>query len=281
MFPGVDGFEWSPGHLVFLGAFFSVISVVFTTFMISLARSAKDLKAQCTESIRWRSDFEDMPTEARKCRHEITGELSRRTCPHAFDCRECATHASLVASGSNCARPAENAECGDPAPFGFSMPLDRLYHRGHTWVHREKDGNFLVGMDDLGARLLGKPDGVEMPQIGTRLRTNGTAWRARRGKSVIRILSPIDGEVIALGGLENGWYLKVRSLPEGTDTRHLLQGEEVRPWLLRELERLQISLAGTGVGHSLADGGEPVRDFTKADPGADWDSVWGDMFLEP
>ncbi len=69
--------------------------------------------------------------------------------------------------------------------------------------------------------------------------------------------------------------------PIPLDTRHLLRGAEVRPWMMREMERLHASLSTEGLGVALADGGVPVDDFSKAYPEADWDGVLGEMFLEP
>jgi hypothetical protein len=36
-----------------------------------------------------------------------------------------------------------------------------------------------------------------------------------------------------------------------------------------------------GVGVSLADGGEVVRDVPAACPKANWPDIWSEMFLEP
>jgi hypothetical protein len=63
--------------------------------------------------------------------------------------------------------------------------------------------------------------------------------------------------------------------------RHLLRGGEVRPWLMREMERLHLALAVQGAAPTLADGGVPVIDIAAAYPDADWDAVCGEMFLEP
>ena len=61
--------------------------------------------------------------------------------------------------------------------------------------------------------------------------------------------------------------------------RHLLRGAEVRPWLLREMERLQMALTAEGAVPTLADGGVPVADISASYPRADWDAVCGEMFL--
>jgi hypothetical protein len=58
-----------------------------------------------------------------------------------------------------------------------------------------------------------------------------------------------------------------------------LRGEEVKPWVMREMERLQYALAPEGMGSSLADGGEMVPEMWRHAPDVDWDGVWGEMFL--
>ena len=41
------------------------------------------------------------------------------------------------------------------------------------------------------------PDEVVLPEPGAQIRANGTAFRVRRREADVRILSPVDGEVIA------------------------------------------------------------------------------------
>jgi hypothetical protein len=166
--------------------------------------------------------------------------------------------------------------------FGMSFPLDRMYHRGHTWARREANGTVTVGLDDLGSRLLGTPDAVDLPGLGSRLHSNGTAFRIHRREADVRILSPVDGEVVETGGVDRGFFLRVKPLDGAIDMRHLLRDAEVKPWLMRELERLQLTLTMEGASMpSLADGGVPVADIAAAYPKTDWDAVCGEMFLEP
>jgi hypothetical protein len=157
-----------------------------------------------------------------------------------------------------------------------------MYHRGHTWARPEADGTVTVGLDDLGARLLGTPDGVDLPAPGSRVQTNGTAFRVHKREADVRVLSPVDGEVVETGGVDRGFFLRVKPLDGPIDMRHLLRGGEVKPWLMRELERLQLALTMEGASvPSLADGGVPVADIAAAYPTTDWDAVCGEMFLEP
>jgi glycine cleavage system H lipoate-binding protein len=279
MLPGVDGFSWSAGNLIFLGVFYTVALIIAATTTYAVIRAILDFKLQKAEVIRWEADFEDLPVLARACRHELTREVKRRTCENGFECGKCPTHpVFLKARGEAAGTKIEQAE-GEKV-LGFEMPQDRFYHRGHTWVRPEPDGTLTVGLDDFGTRLLGTPDAVELPQIGARLRANGTACRVRKDGSSIRILSPVDGEVVEAATMETGWLLRLKPA-DGSNTRHLLQGAEIRPWIMREIERLEFALASEGVGLSLADGGEVVSDVPAAYPNAAWDGVWSEIFLEP
>ncbi len=184
------------------------------------------------------------------------------------------THAKLMER-----HPVAPAEGGEIC--GMTFPLDRMYHRGHTWVRCESDGTVTVGLDELGSRLLGRPDQVVLPAAGSHVEVNGTALRIHKRGAEVRVLCPVDGEIIETGGPALGWYLKVRPAhAEDQAFRHLLRGAEIRPWLMRELERLQLTLTAEGASPTLADGGVPVADLAAAYPNADWDAVCGEMFLE-
>lgn len=276
MFPWIYEFHWSVGHLIFLGLFFSIAAIVATTIVLALRRSRKTLADQGHELIQWKSEFEDLPGAVRACRHQITGEAKGRICHNEFDCRSCAAHPQFLARKSPALAPGQpGEEC-----YGVILPLDRFYHRGHTWVKAEEDGTYTIGLDDFGTKMVGTPDAVELPDVGSTLTANGTGWTMRKRTSSLRILAPVDGVVVEQGGADRGWYLRIRT--EGTEQqfRHLLRGDEIRPWILRELERLEYALSPDRMGVSLADGGELMPDMWKHDPDIDWDGVWGAMLLQ-
>ena len=129
-------------------------------------------------------------------------------------------------------------------------------------------------------RLIGTPDRLSPARrYATRTKRNGLVHHPWNGASV-RILSPVEGEVVATGGTPDGWYLKIR--PAHQEFTHLLRGKEVRPWLMREMERLQLTLGRErGLAPALADGGVPVDDMPQAHPQADWDGVWGTCSWSP
>jgi hypothetical protein len=272
MFPWVYGFTWDAGNIIFLGLFFGVVGVIAATFTAAVWRSGRDLKSRRVETIRWHTEFEDLPSRSRRCRHELTGDVTSRECPNAFDCRECAAHAGFL-------KRTPAPECAASSPvYGLAVHSDRFYHRGHTWVRPDGNGMLTVGIDDFAKRLLGTPDGVNLPSPGSTLTVNGTGWTMRKKGTEVRMLSPVEGVVVATGGPEQGWYLRVA--PDGQpNLKHLLRPDEVKPWLTRELERLELACSAEGAGLSLADGGELTDDLTAAYPEADWDSVLGEVFL--
>ncbi|MDD5543094.1 MAG: hypothetical protein PHX83_07955 [Acidobacteriia bacterium] len=280
MFPGIYGFHWSPGFLIFLGVFYSVLMVIGVTVGLAVWRAVKAFRSDLQETIRWKSDFQELSPQDRTCRHVWTGEFKQRVCENQFECWDCAEHARLTAKAlPSDIRVEENFQATEDV-FGLEVPLDRFYHRGHTWVKPENDGTVHVGLDDLGARMMPDPEVLDLPPVGAKLKVNGIGWFMKKSGVAIRVLAPISGEVVAAGGPEQGWFLKVK--PEaGFNLRSLLHGNELRPWFLRELDRLQSALAVEGVGVSLADGGVPVRDLGATHPKADWQLVCDALFLRP
>jgi len=272
MLPWNYGMHFNVGTVIFMGIFYTVLVVIATTLITAAWRSRKALQAREAEEIRWHSEFHDLAGRDRACRHELTGELGHRECPNGFDCRECETHTAMLEKRAE-EQPAESAE---DTIYGMKFPADRLYHRGHTWVRREKDGTLTVGLDELGRRLLGEPDRVVLPRPGERLNVHGTAWRARKGKAELRVVSPVAGTVIETGGPDGDWYLKIR--PASLNLRHLLCGYEVRPWIEREIERLELALKAAGVSAKPSEKAV-VPDFAASFRNADWEAVCGQMFL--
>lgn len=275
MFPWVYGFEWHPGYLIFLGVFYTVALVVAGTVVYALWRSFRTVRRGETGKVAWHAAFEDLTPQERRCRHAITGELPERVCDHEFDCRGCRMHARLLfADGTE---PAGGA-ADEAEVAGVPVPADRYYHRGHTWIREEPDGTLLVGLDELGRRLLGEDAEIGLPAPGTRLRVNEPAFRARRNGVEVRILSPVDGTVE--GPASDGEGL-VRVKPaEGFSTVHLLRGREAAAWMRHEIDRLQMALSAACGAVSLADGGAIPQDLGRSLGPREFDTACGLAFLD-
>jgi glycine cleavage system H lipoate-binding protein len=270
MFPGVDGFHWTAGHVVFLCLFFAVALTILTTVSSAVWRTAKDFRDRKATDLCWKADFADLPEADRRCRHELAGRVISRTCDNQFDCRHCESYSHFAVLPAT----------GYVHDLGLDYPEDRLYYRGHTWVKVEPDGTVVIGIDALADHLIGKPDSVHLPEIDTELDVNQIAWRIKKNGQEILVRAPLEGKIV---GVSDDSILKMRprlDVQNPANLRHLLRGPEVHGWLSRELERLQIQLRPLGTQPSLADGGVLVHGLMDALPDSDWNTVLADTFLE-
>jgi glycine cleavage system H lipoate-binding protein len=273
MFPGIDGFHWTAGHIVFLALFFAVVVTILTTVVSATWRTTRDLRSHRAIELCWKSDFAELPESDRRCRHELAGRVISRTCPNAFDCRRCEKYSQFAVLPAT----------GVATDLGLNYSDDCFYHRGHTWVKAAEDSTFTIGLDELAYRLIGSPDAVKMPEVGTELEVNQTAWSISKNGNEIRVRAPIEGTVVAIGSPKEGWFLKIRPRLDPRDPatlRHLLRGAEVHGWLARELERLQLQVRAPNTPPALADGGVLMPGLMDAVPEADWNTVLADTFLE-
>ena len=272
MFPGVDGFHWTVGHVIFISLFCAVALTIAVTIVKAAWHTARDFRNHRAIDYCWKADFAELPVADRRCRHELAGRVISRTCDHQFDCRTCENYPHFAVLPAT----------GYAQDLGLDYPSDRLYHRGHTWVKPEVDGTVSIGIDAMADHLIGTPDLVELPKVGDELEVNQTAWRIKKNGHEIDVRAPLEGTVLSVGG-ENGCTLKLRprfDLKDSKSLRHLLRGPEVHGWIARELERLQLELRPAGTLPSLADGGVLVHGLMDAVPAGDWDSVIADTFLE-
>jgi hypothetical protein len=271
MFPGVDGFNWTVGHVIFISLFVAVALTIAATVFRALFHTAHDFRDHRAVEFCWKADFAELPAADRRCRHELAGRVISRTCDHEFDCRTC----------ENYSRFSVLPATGHARDLGLDYPTDRLYHRGHTWVKPEEDGTVSIGIDALADHLIGEPDSVKLPKPGDELEANQIAWRIRKNGREICVRAPLEGTVLSAG--EDGYSVKIHprvDLTNPKSLRHLLRGPEVHGWISRELERLQLQLRPAGTQPSLADGGVLVHGLMDAVPSPDWDSVIADTFLE-
>ena len=273
MFPWTDGFRWTINHVVFLSLFFMVVTTIVTTVIFATRRSVHELQEHSGAEICWKSAFAELAESDRSCRHELAGRVVSRKCDNAFDCRHCSQYSQF----------ADLPAAGTVPELGINYSSERFYHRGHTWVEPQEDGTLAIGLDELAERLVGNPDSITMPELGSEVELNATAWRMNKNGKEILVRAPIEGKIAAIGSPEDNWYIKIRPRLDPHDPatlKHLLRGPEVHGWLTRELERLQLQLRTPGAAPSLADGGVLVHGLMDAAPEADWDTALASTFLE-
>jgi glycine cleavage system H lipoate-binding protein len=172
-------------------------------------------------------------------------------------------------------------------PALFRVPEGYDFHQGHTWMkadHTSPNRQRLVkvGLDDFAQKLIGRVDAVELPAVGSRLTQGDKGWSLMVDSEAIPMLSPVDGEVVAVnqevlrspGILSRdpygaGWLLEVNSDRLAADTRNLLSGKVARAWMETSLENLH-PVRHEALGPVLQDGGIPLEGIARVLGGDQW-----------
>lgn len=181
-------------------------------------------------------------------------------------------------------RPREKAAARSAAENTprFRIPEGLYYHQGHAWLRPEPASIGVVGIDDFAQKLIGRVDSIVLPPVGARLAQGEKAWSLVVDSVPIPMLSPVDGEVVAVNNealrspgilrqdpYGKGWLLRVKSRRIETATRNLLSGRLARAWMENSLEKLQ-PVNPEDLGPVLADGGAPIEGIARALGGGNW-----------
>jgi glycine cleavage system H protein len=185
----------------------------------------------------------------------------------------------------------------EPEPVwvaGYQMPSDLHYHRGHTWARTLDRDTVVVGLDDFARRLLGDAQTIRLPRIGEALRQGRAAFTVgttNGHERQVALVSPADGQVVEVNPnvdqtprlatddpYGRGWLLKLRGNDVGSNLNNLLSGSLARRWMEDSRERLELGLMALS-GSVMQDGGEPVEDFARHLPDADWKRLAQTFFL--
>lgn len=173
----------------------------------------------------------------------------------------------------------------------FRVPDGYLFHQGHTWFRKDGREVVTVGLDDFAQRVLGRIDEVGLPHAGTRMSQGEKGWTLTVDSRIIPMISPVDGEVVAVNAaaLRNprvvnedpygsGWLLKVRATKLSANARNLLSGNVARRMVEESLNGIRLQ-SGESLGMVYQDGGVPVSGMAKALYGERWDGAVRELFL--
>jgi glycine cleavage system H lipoate-binding protein len=152
---------------------------------------------------------------------------------------------------------------------GFEVPDHLRYHPGHTWALSESPNLVRVGMDEFAAKLIGRVEGVSLPQRGQWIRQGQKILSFKKNDIAVDMVSPIEGSVANVNEavLANpeaarqdpygeGWLLTVLSPDAKTNFRNLMGGALTRWWMEEAAARLQKRLPAAAGSLALAqDGG--------------------------
>ncbi len=152
---------------------------------------------------------------------------------------------------------------------GFEAPDHLRYHPGHTWALSESPNLVRMGMDEFAAKLIGRVEGVSLPQRGQWIRQGQKILSFKKNDIAVDMVSPIEGSVANVNEavLANpeaarqdpygeGWLLTVLSPDAKTNFRNLMGGALTRWWMEEAAARLQKRLPAAAGSLALAqDGG--------------------------
>jgi glycine cleavage system H lipoate-binding protein len=167
----------------------------------------------------------------------------------------------------------------------FQLPKEIYYHPGHSWALPGTEGVVTIGVDDFAQKLIGEPNSIDLPEIGSQLEQGAPAWSFKVDDELVELLSPVDGEVIALNprvldspDLINrdpygeGWLMKVKTEKMKPNLNSLLHEKLAGAWMNITESALRQRMAGD-LGAVLQDGGIPVTGIARSLS----EDKWGDL----
>jgi glycine cleavage system H lipoate-binding protein len=173
----------------------------------------------------------------------------------------------------------------------FQLKDDWWFHQGHAWAAPAGANEVTVGLDDFAQKLLGRPAGLVLPQVGSRLTQGEPAWQVQVDGHAIPMVSPVDGEVVEVNQdvvgspslvnaepYDRGWLMRVKLSNPAAAKKNLLTGGLARAWMDGIAERVRTMPAGE-LGILLPDGGFPVDGFARALSPDAWDRVAREFLL--
>jgi len=176
---------------------------------------------------------------------------------------------------------------------GFLVPDSVYFHPGHAWarVDDHEPDLVTVGIDDFGQKLVGNIEGIQLPDIGAEVVQGARAWNLRLDGESIGMLSPVDGEVVAVNPdltLEpekinrdpfgSGWLLKVRPTRKSANIKGLLSGNFAKRWIDEATSRLMEN-SEYATGPVLTDAGPSRQGMARTIDAENWDRIVRDFFL--
>ncbi len=128
---------------------------------------------------------------------------------------------------------------------GYRVPKDLLYTETDEWIRVEGE-IAVVGITDYAQKKLKNIIGVELPQIGSRVRRGDSVGVIESIKAVADLYAPVSGEVIEVNErlkeepelinhepYSGGWIFKIR-LSNKDEVKDLLSYEKYSEKISRE-----------------------------------------------
>jgi len=249
---------------------------------------SRAVKKESAKIISWREAMREQPYAKRECRHMLTGRVEHRYCSNAYRCDVCEFDQALDESDLNAAPTASSTR----NVSGFKMADGYHYHRGHSWARVEHGGFVRIGIDDFTLKLLGAPNEVRLPRLGSPVEQTEVGWSIEREHKTAEMLAPLNGVVVATNHkvlrhpemskndpYGKGWLLVVEPKNLKQNLKNLLFEREASVWLGDEARRLE-NIMMESYGMSMAaTGGEIVDDIYGNLPDMKWERLVHEFLL--
>ena len=244
--------------------------------------SAMEKKAAAGKHLTWQEALRARDSVDRTCRHALTGRAEHRTCAMNYNCSHC-DFDQLFEDSLSPGRGRSDAKTTDIK--GFKLADGYFFHDGHTWTFVDNGGVIRVGMDDFSFKVLGGPDGFELPLIGQELNQSKAGWGMKRKDNLADVLSPVNGVITKVNPrlydsptvseqspYEDGWLFTVHNSDLKGAVKNLMDDDQSVSWLNREITGLE-EMIETVAGPLSADGGLLMRDIYGNLPALGWENL--------
>jgi glycine cleavage system H protein len=172
---------------------------------------------------------------------------------------------------------------GALTPSTLKVPQGVFFSRNHTWTHLGRSGAARVGIDDLLVHLTGELKVVFFIKPGEIIQKGNLLANINHEGKLLRILSPISGEVLAINQaikqnpdilskdpMGKGWLYSIKPTNWVEETKSYYLAEAATEWTTAEISRVKDFIASRAANNQdaqqliLQDGGE-LRDNTLSD----------------
>jgi len=199
------------------------------------------------------------------------------------------SHKQVVQVQPQPAVPVPLASVRPDVVAGFRVAPNRSYHPGHTWAVKESSDLVRVGLDDFAARLVGKLDGIALPQRDRWVTQGQKAVSLQHDGGRTDMVSPIEGTVVEINEAVlrdpelarrdpygEGWLMLVNAPETKMKFRNLLSGPLAKLWTEDAALRL---LRQVPTAPAMADGGIAVESVSAGLAPKEWETLTREFFL--
>lgn len=177
----------------------------------------------------------------------------------------------------------QNAQA-HPFHWNVAVPAGYFVSPGHSWGRVESDGTMVAGLDEFARQMLGTPDTLEVPKLGTAVKAGQPIATLYRKGRLAHVPAPVDGviedvhtqlilhpDTLAKDSYQDGWMVRLRPQNLGKGLSSLKVAEDASQFQESELERMRGFLKAYPMTAVAADGGTPVEGIVDVLGSEAWD----------